>query len=133
MLANKEDNLRLGFAALGRREYLLLWTVPFSMEIGISLGQIAQPRGFNSWVWTSISHPALALTFRVTLRGKKYYRHISIQFPLGAQQALMPIKSKKWRLFKGKTGFACPNLQDGQKSPKQQRLLLEPWHLMAPN
>lgn len=41
------------------------------MEIGISFGQIAQPRGFNSWVWTSTFHPALTLTFWMTLGGEK--------------------------------------------------------------
>ena len=79
------------------------------MEVGISFGQIAQPQGFNSRVRTSILHPALTVTFWVTLGGKNHYRHISIEFPLRAQQALMPIKTRRWRIFKGKRrGFAYP-------------------------
>lgn len=72
LFANK-DSLGLGFAAFVKGEYLLLRNYYFINGIGTSFGQIAQPQGFNSWVWTSIFHPALTLTFWVTSGEKTYY------------------------------------------------------------
>lgn len=61
------------------------------MEIGISFGQIAQPQGFKSWVWTSIFHPALTVTFWVTL-GEK---NITGTFPCSAAKGTMSVNAYK--------------------------------------
>lgn len=97
-----------------------------------SFGQITEPQGLNSWVWTSAFHPVLTQTFPVTLGSQSQnIAAVSIQSPLQAQRELMPLKPESWSCLKAERGLhTSPSAEEA--SPAQQ-LLVERWHLMAPN
>lgn len=103
------------------------------MEIGFSFGQTAQPRGFNSWVWTSVFHPALTLTCWVTLGGKETLQTHFNTVPTKGTTSFNAYKDHEMSLFKGKKGLCIPHPSGEENIPPSQQQLVELWHLMAPN